>query len=216
MSLATVIWTWVAAFFTLAILSFLYKDNPFYKFAEHFYVGSSAAFTLLYVWVFDAYPKLIQGFKEKAGAEKILIIIPLILSIFILLRFIKPLSWLSRWSIAFTMGMAAGLGITGAIQGFLIPQVQASFLPLFVQGQSLGQSILLSINNIIIVFGTIFTILYFYFSREHKGVLGAGARVGITILMITFGASFGYTIMARISLLIGRIYFLLHNWLRLV
>ncbi|MEO0265961.1 MAG: hypothetical protein ABIM43_05070, partial [candidate division WOR-3 bacterium] len=143
-------------------------------------------------------------------------IIPLLLSIFILLRFIKPLSWLSRWSIAFTMGMAAGLGITGAIQGFLIPQIQASFLPLFVKGGNLGQTALLSINNIIIVFGTIFTILYFYFSREHRGGLGVGAKIGMTILMITFGASFGYTIMARISLLIGRIYFLLHNWLRLV
>ena len=33
-----------AAFLTLAIFSFLYKDNPFYKFAEHLFVGVSAAF----------------------------------------------------------------------------------------------------------------------------------------------------------------------------
>ncbi len=214
--MSSIIWTWVAAFFTLAILSFLYKDNPLYKIAEHIYVGSSAAFTVLYVWVFDAYPKLVLGFREKVGVQKYLLIIPLILSLFIILRFIKPLSWLSRWSIAFTVGMAAGLGITGLLQGFLVPQVQASFLPLFVKGSSAGETFLLSFNNIIIFFGTICTILYFYFSREHKGVLGGASKVGVTILMITFGASFGYTIMARISLLIGRIYFLLHNWLRLV
>jgi hypothetical protein len=112
--------------------------------------------------------------------------------------------------------MAAGLGITGLTQGFLVPQVQASFLPLFVQGPTTGQTILLTFNNIIIVFGTIFTILYFYFSREHKGLLGVSSKIGVTILMITFGASFGYTIMARISLLIQRVYFLLHNWLGLV
>uniref|UniRef100_A0A7V3ZW83 Uncharacterized protein n=1 Tax=candidate division WOR-3 bacterium TaxID=2052148 RepID=A0A7V3ZW83_UNCW3 len=214
--MSNIIWTWVAAFFTLAILSFLYKDNPFYKFAEHVYVGSSAAFMVLYVWVFDAYPKLVIGFTEKVGAQRYLLIIPLILSIFILLRFIKPLSWLSRWAIAFTVGMAAGLGITGLTQGFLVPQVQASILPLFVKGTTGGETILYTFNNWIIVFGTIFTILYFYFSREHKGILGISSKVGITILMITFGASFGYTIMARISLLIGRIYFLLHNWLKLV
>jgi len=34
--------TWVAAFLTLSIFSFLYKDNPFYKFAEHLMVGVSA------------------------------------------------------------------------------------------------------------------------------------------------------------------------------
>ena len=33
-----------AAFLTLAVMSFLYQDNPFYKFAEHLFVGVSAAF----------------------------------------------------------------------------------------------------------------------------------------------------------------------------
>jgi len=42
------------------------------------------------------------------------------------------------------------------------------------------------------------------------------ARIGRMFLMIAFGASFGYTVMARISLLIGRFYFLLGDWLRLL
>jgi hypothetical protein len=73
-----------------------------------------------------------------------------------------------------------------------------------------------SVNNLILVVGVITTILYFYFSKPHKGVLGAAAKVGIVFIMISFGASFGYTLMARISLLIGRLYFLLSDLLHIV
>jgi hypothetical protein len=34
--------------------------------------------------------------------------------------------------------------------------------------------------------------------------------------MLTFGASFGYTVMGRISLLVGRLTFLFHDWLGLI
>lgn len=66
-------------------------------------------------------------------------------------------------------------------------------------------------KNLIIALGVLSTLIYFFFSTEHKGVVGAGAKIGIYFLMITFGASFGYTIMARISLLIGRMDFLLNK-----
>jgi hypothetical protein len=64
----------------------------------------------------------------------------------------------------------------------------------------------------IVVLGVVSTLIYFYFSKEHVGVLGVTARVGIWFIMIAFGAHFGYTVMGRISLLIGRVYFLYHDW----
>ena len=60
------------------------------------------------------------------------------------------------------------------------------------------------VNNIIILVGTICGLVYFYFSKEHKGLLGKASKVGIYFLMISFGASFGFAVMGRISLLIGR------------
>ena len=59
-------------------------------------------------------------------------------------------------------------------------------------------------NNIIIITGTITGLLYFYFSKEHKGALGTATKIGINFLMISFGASFGFAVMGRISLLVGR------------
>jgi hypothetical protein len=68
--------------------------------------------------------------------------------------------------------------------------------------------------SIIVVVGVLSTLIYFYFSHEHTGVLGGTARVGIWFIMISFGAHFGYTVMGRVSLLIGRVQFLIEDWIR--
>jgi hypothetical protein len=68
----------------------------------------------------------------------------------------------------------------------------------------------------VIFIGTFCGLIYFFFSKEHKGVFGAASRVGIWVLMITFGASFGYTVMGRVSLLVGRLTFLFDDWLGLL
>jgi len=57
-------------------------------------------------------------------------------------------------------------------------------------------------------------LVYFYFSKEHTGVVGGVARLGIWFLMVSFGAAFGFTVMARISLLIGRMEFLINDWIK--
>jgi hypothetical protein len=64
--------------------------------------------------------------------------------------------------------------------------------------------------------GTFAGLLYFFFSKEHKGAFGTISRIGTWFLMITFGAAFGYTVMGRMSLLIGRIDFLMAKWLHLI
>ena len=73
-----------------------------------------------------------------------------------------------------------------------------------------------SVNNVILVVGLVATLVFFFFSKEHTGPLGGVAKVGIYFLMVSFGASYGYTVMARISLLIGRVMFLLDDWLGLI
>jgi hypothetical protein len=199
-----IIGTWIAAGLTIAIFSFLYKDNPLYKFAEHLYVGVSAGFGVIYVWAFDLKPMLIDRFVSEHGVERWILLVPAILGIRMLSRWFGKMGYLSRLPISFTVGIGAGLGITASVQGFLLPQIQGTLLPLT------------TVNNIILVIGVITTILYFYFSKEFKGAGSFVLRVAIVFIMVSFGASFGYTVMARISLLIGRVFFLLSDWLHLI
>jgi len=72
------------------------------------------------------------------------------------------------------------------------------------------------ISNIVVAGGTFTGLIYFFFSKEHKGAFGGAAKVGIWVIMVTFGASFGYTVMSRMSLLIGRMDYIFGEWLGLI
>ena len=76
--------------------------------------------------------------------------------------------------------------------------------PLIVYSTNGGLDWGAMLSNFILVSGVICTLIYFFFSKEHKGAFGVASRYGIWILMVAFGAAFGYTVMARISILIGR------------
>jgi len=198
---------WIAALLTLAIYSFLYKDNPFYKIAEYIFVGVSAGYWAVVLWFDFAWPNL---FAPLIKQQNFFYLLPIIIGLMMFAPLIPKISWLVRIPLTFTMGVAMALQITQITQGDIFPQLQATFLPFK------GVNVYTSITNLIIVIGVITTLIYFYFSKEHKGPLGLAAKIGIWFMMVSFGASFGYTVMARISLFIGRVYFLLHEWLRAI
>jgi len=225
-----IIGTWLAAALTLFVFSFLYKDNPFYKFAEHLFVGVSAGYGVALEFYNVFLPNL---WKPLTGGDLILLI-PFVFGLLLFTRFFSNIAWLSRWSIAFIIGIFAGIYIVGYAQGDLVQQVHANLLPLwqgnlfayihgflssFYKWLTFRGSVLVWLEytrNFLLVVGVLVCLVYFFFSKEHKGVLGAGAKVGVWFLMVSFGASFGYTVMSRMSLLIGRVYFVLGEWLRLI
>ena len=206
--------TILAAGLTLALYSFLYKDNPVFKAAEHLYVGVVAAYELSLVWyqniLVDVFNPLFR--PPEGSGPKWLVLVPALLGLFLMTRLFGRWIWLSRISFAFFVGLGAGLAIPRRIASFVLQQIEPSIRPLSTDIASLGWGVL---NPPIILLGVVSVLVYFYFSVEHTGVVGGISKVGIYFLMVSFGASFGYTVMARISLLIGRVNFLLEDWLNL-
>jgi hypothetical protein len=200
---------WVAAFLTLGIISFLYKDNAWYKLCEAIFVGTSAGYWFIVLFWDNIYGK----FWTQVGTDKMLIV-GAFLGFLMLLRLVPKIGWISRWALAFIVGCTAGLYLINYFVTNCLLQVGATIMPLFGEGfdASLGSII----SNFVIAVGTFTGLVYFFFSKEHRGAFGATAKVGIWAIMITFGASFGYTVMSRMSLLIGRIDFLMGDWLGLI
>ncbi len=233
---AEIIGAWIAAFLTLAIFSYLYKDNPFYKIAEHVFVGVSAGYwASMFFWtqiqpnlfgrlwpaseykdsgfwygIYDIMGTIFSsavfpaGGIDKGHGMHLIYLLPFALGVMMLLSVSSKMSWFARWGIAYTVGMAAGLRAYGFLNSNVIGQVKGTAvsltgdMPIFAL---IGDSYF---NSLIIIVGTITGLLYFYFSREHTGWVGKASRVGIYFLMISFGASFGFAVMGRISLLVGR------------
>ena len=193
----TLLWTTFAAFLTVATFSFLYKDNPFYKFAEHLVVGVGAGYFLVLLFWTSLKPTLFDRLFEGQYWYAI----PGILGVLMWLRFSKKLSWISRYSIAFYVG-TSGVAIPLMMYNNVNRQISSTLDLTF------GFGSLSHIWNIIIVIGVLTGLMYFFFSKAHKGAFGGVAKIGIYTLMIGFGASFGYTVMARISLFVQRIAFL--------
>ena len=230
---ATLSWSrtiglWLAAIFTLFILSFLVGDNPAYKFAEAMVVGTSAGYVMV-IGLWDVFvpnlmgkllPGVVQGWTLPGmSAEFVpfwwMYFIPAILIIMLLFQLLPKGGWISRWPIAFFIGITAGYRMIGYVEADLVAQIKAGIVPLWITGEG-GFEFWPTFNAILLTVATLSAMIYFFFSIEHKGLVGKTARVGIWFLMITFGASFGYTVMGRIALLAARLEFLFGDWLHFI
>lgn len=194
---------------TLFIFSFLYKDNPLFKLAEHLYVGVSVGYTIV-----KAYDTVVVHLIVKPIFEngELALLIPVAIGLLMLTRYVPKAAWMSRYAFAFIVGIGSGLAIPRTISSFILKQIEDTVRPLLslagADGVAFSMNLLnpaSNLNAIIILIGVSTVLFYFFFSIEHSGPGKAVARTGILFLMIAFGAAFGYTVMARMSLLIGRL-----------
>jgi len=188
---------------TLCILSFLYRDNPFFRFAESAFAGVSLGYYIGNTFDQTFIPNLITPLFIRG--DDLLLIIPMVLGLLLYTRYIGKIAWMSRWSLGIYVGYFMGLLMMQRLQGEVQPQTADTILSLVRGISSSGDFV----NSLVIVVGVLSVLVYFFFSAEHKGAVGATSRLGIWFLMVSFGAAFGYTIMGRVSILIGRVNFLL-------
>ena len=205
----TLLGAWLATGLTLFIFSFLYKDNPLFKLAEHLYVGVSLGYTIVKAYDTVVMTLIVRPIVDKGEWS---LLVPVGIGMLMLTRYVPKAAWLSRYAFAFIVGVGAGLAIPRTISSFILKQIEDTVRPLLsaAPGDGMMFSVDLlnpasNLNGIIILFGVVSVLFYFFFSVEHTGAGKLIARAGIFFLMISFGAAFGYTVMARMSLLIGRL-----------
>jgi hypothetical protein len=207
---------WIAALMTLGLFSFLYKDNPLYKVCEAIFIGTSAGYYAVTYFFDNLHKKLWEGIFPPDGAVgDAWLWGGAILGVLMLCRLSRKIGWIARWPLSFIVGATAGLYMINYFVSSAMIQVASTMQSLVVTDAG-GIAWQATIGSVVVAVAVVSGLIYFFFSKEHTGAFGGVAKVGIWFLMITFGASFGYTVMSRMSLLIGRMDYLFGDWLGLI
>ena len=211
----------IAGISTLAIYSFLYRENSFYRFFEHLYIGIATAWGIIATFKYFLYPQVIKpilgldlpvfpdGTSEPYNYMNLFLLLPISFGLLYYCLLSKNYAWLAQIVIGFQLGFSAGLSFKGTFTE-LLPQLYSSFKPLYVHGD-----LFQSLTNIFFITTLFCTMLYFLFTfkRTNGSVLAKTNVFGRWLMMGCFGAFFGSTIMARMALLVERLDFLLNTWI---
>ncbi|NLN79683.1 MAG: hypothetical protein GX141_12295 [Armatimonadetes bacterium] len=200
---STAIALWAGALCTFGIYSVLYKENKFYRFFEHMFIGLYGGYGVYITWHNILYPK---WWKPMTADGQWWWIFAAVVGSMFYFMYSRRHAWISRVIFGLFMGFAAG-GIFREFYEGYFPQIGSSMKP-FTGGYA-------NVLSVLVFYVVLIAALsYFFFSFEHKHpVVRSTAVAGRWFLMIGFGAMFGATVMGRMTLFIGRLNFLINNWI---
>ena len=207
---STEIGVWIGAMFTLFIYSYFIKNeqNIAFRFAQSTVVGCALGYIIALVMVKNvdtlAITKISQG--------ELIYILPILLGLMVYAKFIPKYAYLARTPISLIVSVGLALGARGALETQIYKQViSTANLPI------IGVIPITSLNSILFVIGVVSALFYFFFTL-NPGMANKTqplSTLGRYYLMIYFGTKFGATVMSRLTLVIGRIQFLLFDFLGL-
>lgn len=205
----------VGAVVTLMIFSYLLGDNVLYRWALALLAGSAAGYALGVAVRFVLNEWILQALVGQPGTEGLIYAVPLLLGSLLLLKGFSPTRSLGRISVigniplGYLVGVGAGVAVSGAVLGTLIPQVLATGEAVQIDAGVLG-----IIQGVIIALGTILTLLYFSTTaREREDDIesrSTGARLirgtGRFFLVFALGAAFSGALTSGLAAMVLRLW----------
>ena len=208
--------TLFGALLVLGIMSFLLKENSFYRLIEHIMIGTAGGIGL-FRWWYDMvrvrwWNVLLENVRGEHPIDPsyVLVFLVPVFGILWYYTFSKKNVWLSRIIIGFFMGVGAGYTVRQEL-GKQIGQLHAMAAPLLGGDYFAWETISIIIMFVLVIL----CMYYFFFTFKREGILqdrlATGGRIA---MMIGFGALFGNTVQGRLSWLIDRFIYLVDDVFR--
>jgi len=206
----------VAFLFTLMILSYLIGDNPLFRIAVYIFVGVSAGYVAAVairqvIWP-DLVQPLVNGFLYGTTPQTAILAVPLLLSGLLLMKAWPPLTRLGMPAMGLLVGASAAVAVGGAVNGTLLPQVNATIAAFDIQSFTSPESLL---NASLVLVGIVTTLVYFHFGARTRtdgsvrrfGFIELLAFIGSIFLAVALGVLFAGVYSAALTALIERLHF---------
>ena len=192
---------YVAVLLTISIYTVLYKDNLLYRFAQFTTIGMGAAHAtvmgITYIRQNTINPILYQNHWS--------LVIPIILGILLFCRPAKKYVYLSNYGAAVVVGVGTGLGVRARFHMDFVNLIKATILPVTTSNP------LTNFNNFVIILSVITVVSFFIFTQKSmsQGPPRYLSKIGMYFIMMALGCMFANTALGRLSMLTGRIQFVL-------
>ncbi len=186
---------WASVILTLMVYSYvLYKENLAYRFTEHTYISTSLAISVVV-----ASQTLTNNAFLPLSKGDISYVIPIILGLLLFTLPFRQVRWISRYPLAFVVGVGTGLAMRGAVHAQMVAQVLTAItLPKAPQPIDW-------FNFFFSLIAFLTSTSYFIFTREHTGFMAIPTKIGRYMIMLALGSYFGNTILFRMAMLSGRV-----------
>ncbi|MGE5137858.1 MAG: hypothetical protein ACM3JD_00225 [Rudaea sp.] len=211
---------WLGAILTLLVLSYLLRDTFLFRLAQSLLVGAAIGYGSAVVLRTVLWDQLLVPLATDFHTLWPLAVVPLLGGLLLLLKLVPAWSSssLSNVPLGYLFGVGAALAIGGAVNSTLTQQVASTI------GQWPPPDALSAFNAVLILVGTLGALLAFRFTRQDNTPLlhfysraaDAWGRLGRGFIMVAFGAILANVLAARVSVLVGQLYFLGHDWLQIV
>lgn len=212
------IWTLIGFFLTLLVFSYLFGDNILFRLAVYVFVGVTSGYVAVLLVDQVLIPRLIAPLMNGSTEERLLLIVPLILSVLLATKLFPRLAAFGNVSLGVMVGIGAAVIVGGAITGTLAGQITATITGFDLQtGVLKGRDpVIQLIEALILLSGTISTLVYFQFGavarsnqtpRRPRGIEFL-ASTGQIFIGVTLGALFAGVFAAALTALIDRLDFI--------
>jgi hypothetical protein len=212
---------------TIMVLSYIIGDNVLFRLAISIFIGVASGYAAVLIFYNVLYNQVLIPFIQliaTGNADGLLtyathVVPAVILGIWMVTKVSPRLSRGGTPVLAFLTGVGAATVIAGAIRGTIFPQVETSINLLNFQTGPAEVNNLVGwfINGLIILVGTVTTLIYFQIGikRQEEGVpvhrsviLEYLSTAGQGFIVVTLGVLFAGVYIATLSALIDRIRFL--------